>query len=163
MEKVKQGILIAIKKDSRYYYYLILSKPLFFGCRWAYAFHETSETLRTKSEVLESYGKGFHALIDFKSEIEEKDISIIANGIDTEPYQVKENSKVRIDQPGGGYMWYIFNPDLQILRKQNTLKSTQVSLPVASGITCGDANQLIDKKWNPEQIVKEEGQGQFPV
>ena len=163
MTEIELGKLIAIIKDSCYYHYLILSEPMFFGCRWAYAFHRTSHQLLTESEVLTSFGEGFHALIDFESEIDEEKISIIGKGIDTTPYQIKRNSKVRIDKPDGGHMWYIFDSSLQIIRKQNSLKSTQFDLPVANRITCGDALLLIDKKWKTEQVVKEEGQGQFPI
>lgn len=163
MANFKQGTLIGLKKDNIYYYYLILSEPRYFGCRWAYAFHKTSTNLKSKNEVLAKYGEGFHALIDFNREINQKIIHILGNGIDVSPYQVHKNSKVRIDKPGGGHEWYIFNSELRILRKQKKLKTAQIDFPVASGITCGDAIQLIDKKWKTEQVVEKEGQRQFPI
>lgn len=163
MKNCKQGTLIGSKKDNIYYYYLILSEPRYFGCRWAYAFHKTSKKLKSKNEVLAGYGEGFHALIDFNRNVDEKSIQILGSGIDISSYQVDKNSKVRIDKPGGGHEWYIFNPELRILKKQKILKTAQIDFPVASGITCGDAKQLIDKKWRTKQVVEEEGQGQFPI
>lgn len=163
MADFTKGTLIGIKKDDRCYYYLVLSKPMFFGCQWAYAFHQTSDILQPKNKILSGFGEGFHALIDFKAQLDVNDIYTISDDINIEPYRVEKNSKVRIDQPDGGHEWYIFNPNLKILKKQKTLKSGQINLPIASGITCGDAIQLIDKKWKTEQIVEEEGQGQFPI
>ncbi|WP_234572283.1 hypothetical protein [Rhodohalobacter sp. 614A] len=163
MADFKKGTLIGIKKNDKCYYYLVLSEPMFFGCQWAYAFHQTSIHLLSQSEILSGYGEGFHALIDFNLQLDEFDVYKIGEGINIEPYRMDMNSKVRIDQPGGGHEWYIFNQKLQILRKQKTLKSGQMNLPIASGMTCVDAKQLIDKKWRTEQIVEEEGQGQFPI
>lgn len=163
MADFKKGYLLGIKKDDMHYYYLVLSEPMFFGCQWAYAFHKTSKILESKRAILSWYGEGFHALIDFNLQLNEFKIYKISEDINIEPYRVEKNSKVRIDQPGGGHEWYIFNPELQILRKQKKLKSRQMNLPIASGITCRDANQLIDKKWKTGQIVEEEGQGQFPI
>lgn len=164
MANFKKGNLIGIKKENGFYYYLILSKPMFFGCQWTYAFHQKSEKLLSTGDVLSGYGEGFHALIDFKKEERsKKNIFKISGNIDTKPYQVKKNSKVRIDKPDGGHVWYIFNTNLQILREQKNLKDTQVTLPIASGITCGDAQLLIDKKWKTDQVVEEEGRGQFPI
>lgn len=163
MANFEKGTLIGLKKDNRYYNYLVLSEPVYFGCQWAYAFHQKSEKLLTANEILAGFGEGFHALIDFKNNVDEKNTRAISKGIDIEPYMVEENSKVRIDKPDGGHEWYIFNSKLQILRKQQTLKTPQIKFPVASGITCRDASQLIDKKWKTEQIVEEEGRGQFPI
>lgn len=163
MLQIKQGYIIAIRKEKRYYYYLILSAPVFFGCQWSYAFHRKSKQLLELPEILSGYGSGFHALIDFNKESDKKNISIISKKIDVESYQIKKNSKVRIDKPDGGYEWYIFNPEFQILRKQKSLNAAEINLPVASGITCNDAAKLINMGWKTDQIVEEEGQGQYPI
>ncbi len=155
MANFTNGTLIALKKDNIYYYYLILSDPKYFGCRWAYAFHNSSEKLKSKDEVLAGYGEGFHALIDFDKKIDKKNIHIVGNGIDISPYQVNKNLKVRIDKPDGGHEWYIFNQDFQILHKQKQLEKNQLKLPVVSGMTCKNAVKLIDKKWRIVQIVEE--------
>ena len=163
MTDFKNGDLLGIKEDSNYYYYLVLSEPMYFGCRWAYAFHKKSENLLKREEVLSGDVEGFQALVDFQTRIDTKNIHKIGEDIDIAPFQVYMNSKVRIDKPEGGHEWYIFNSKLEILRKQQTLKTPQIKFPVASGITCKDANQLIDLKWRTEQIVEEEGRGQFPI
>ena len=163
MEKFNAGTLIGIRQEGVHYYYLILSEPKYFGCQWAYAFHLTTKEILSKSEILSGYGKGFHALINFKKRENRNDIVLISERVDIQPYKVKGNSKVRVDKPEGGYEWYIFDADLHVLRKQDDLKSNQVNLPIASGITCGDASELIDKKWKTDQVIEEEGKGQFPV
>ncbi len=119
--------------------------------------------IKPKGDVLAGYGEGFHALIDFDKKVAKKNINILGEGIDVSLYQVDKNLKVRIDKPEGGHEWYIFNQDFQILYKQKKLKETQLKLPVVGGLTCNNATKLIDKKWKIEQIVEEEGQGQFPV
>lgn len=134
MNNCKPGTLIGLKKDNIYYYYLILSEPRYFGCRWAYAFHTTSKKLKPQNEVLAGYGEGFHALIDFNRNVDEKSIQILGNGVDISSYQVDKNLKVRIDKPGGGHEWYIFNPELQILRKQKNTKYR--------------SNRFSGSKWN---------------
>lgn len=136
---------------------------MYFGCQWTYAFHRVSEKLLAKNEILSGFGEGFRALVNYRSGIDEKNSYIICESIDVEPYNAEMNSKVRIDKPDGGHVWYIFNPDFKILREQKTLNNGQYELPIASGISCRDAILLIDKKWRPEQIVEEEGQGQFPI
>lgn len=163
MTTVTSGDLLGFKKYRDYYYYLVLSEPLYYGCRWAYAFHKKSDALLSKTELLCSSEEGFHALIDFKTKLNQKYIFKIGEGINIEPYKVTMNSKVRIDKPGGGHEWYIFNPQLQILKKQKKLNTAQIKFPIASGITCDDANLLIDKKWKTDQVVEEEGKGQFPI
>lgn len=162
MEYFKKGTLLGIRQKDVHYYYLILSEPKYFGCRWAYAFHLTSKKLKPKSQILSGFGEGFHALINFAKREKNNKIVVISENIDTEPFQVKGNSKVRIDKPGGGIKWYIY-PYLQILREQDSLKSSQVNLPVASGLSCGDASELIDKKWKTDQVIKVTGKGQFPI
>ena len=163
IEKFNAGELIAIREGSSYYYYLLLSEPVYFNCQWAYAFHKKSESLLSRKLILEAYGSGFDALIDFTKKVDIKSIHRINREVDIAPYQVRMNSKVRIDKPEGGHEWYIFNPKFQILKKQKKLKNTQIKFPVASGITCADARQLIDRKWETHQIVEEEGRGQFPI
>lgn len=163
MAKISPGDLLGFKKSNIYYYYLVLSEPLYYGCRWSYAFHRKSDSLLTKNELLDRNVEGFQALIDFKRKLNKNKIFKIGKGINIEPYQVKVNSKVRIDKPGGGYEWYIFNSKLQVLRKQKKLTTAETKFPIASGITCDEANLLIDKKWKTDQIVEEEGRGQFPI
>ena len=163
MTTITTGDLIGFKKDSDYYYYLVLSEPLYYGCRWSYAFHKKSDALLSRNELLNRKAEGFQALIDFKTKLNQKYFFKIGEGIDIEPFQVKVNSKVRIDKPGGGHEWYIFNPQLQILKKQQKLKTSQSNFPIASGITCDEANLLVDKKWRTGQVVEEEGRGQFPI
>lgn len=164
MTTITSGDLISVKKGSSHYYYLVLSEPLYYGCRWSYAFHTTSQSLLTQNELLlRNTTEGFQALIDFQTHRNQKHIFKIGEGVDIEPYRVKMNSKVRIDKLGGGHEWYIFNSQLQILKKQKKLKSSQAKFPIASGLTCDDAHLLIEKKWRTDQFVKEEGRGQFPI
>lgn len=136
---------------------------MYFGCQWTYAFHRKSEKLLTQNEILSGFGEGFRVLVNYQTGMDEKNTYKISLNVDINPYNVEMNSKVRIDKPDGGHVWYIFNPALKILREQKTLKNGQYKLPIASGISCKDVIQLINKQWRPEQIVEEEGQGQFPI
>ena len=163
MQFVKPGNLIAVKKDEKYYYYLILSEPAFFGCQWAYAFHKTSGEIEAETEILKKYDEGFHALIDFIEEGRKNGIVKINNKIDIKPYINKSDLKARIDEHGGGHLWFIYSPEFKILKKQKELKPEQYSFPVASGMKCAESMKLIDKNWIIEQVVMDEGKGQFPV
>lgn len=163
MQHVKQGSLIAINDGDVYCYFLILGGSAFFGCQWAYAFHITSGELLSESEVLESYGSGFPALIDFIEERRTNSIVKISTKIDTAKYEVTSNLKARIDQYGGGHLWYIYSSDFSIIGKQEHLTKEQCQLPIASGLKSKDSISLIHKKWVVSKVVMEEGSGQYPV
>ncbi|MCP3674181.1 MAG: hypothetical protein GY829_06880 [Gammaproteobacteria bacterium] len=163
MQYVKPGNFISVKIDNKYYYYLVLSNSAFFGCQWAYAFHKKSSELLTENEILVNYGKGFHALIDFIEERRANEIIKINTKIDIKAYLNESNLKARIDTYGGGHLWYIYSTDFNILKKQKKLKKYQYSFPIASGMKCIDSTKLINKEWNIDQVVKDEGCGQFPI
>ena len=163
MQHVKQGNLIAINDGEVFCYFLILSGSAFFGCQWAYAFHITSGELLSENEVLESHGHGFPALIDFIEERRTNSIVKINTKIDTTKYEVTSNLKARIDQYGGGHLWYIYTPDFSIIGKQEKLDKEQYQLPIASGLKAKDSISLIHKRWVVSNVVMEEGCGQYPV
>ena len=161
LQHLREGNLIGVRSENLYRYFLILSKPAFFGCQWAHAFYKTSSELLTQSEVLKER-EGFRALIDFIEERRTDSIVKIAKGIDVAPFFPESKLKARIDTFGGGHEWYIYSPNFEILKKQQRLMPWQKTYPIASGMKCRDSFKLIAKKWNVAQIVNEEGSGQFP-
>ena len=161
MQHVKEGNLISVSFKGTYYYFLILSKSAFFGCQWTYAFHKTSKKLLSKEEVLKSK-EGFRALIDFIEDRRTNSIIKIDKNINIEPFFVSSKLKARIDTFGGGHEWYIYSPEFKILKKQKLLMPWQKSFPIASGMGCNKAFGLIDEKWTISQVVRIEGEGQYP-
>ena len=161
MQHVKSGDLIGIEDNGKYYYYLVLSKSALFGCQWSYAFHITSDSLLTESEILSSKG-GFRALVDFIDQRRANKVIKISKQIDMLPYAKETKLKARIDTYGGGHQWFIYSPTFSILKKQKLLMPWQKSYPIASGMSCQDSYKLIDKKWVIFQVVSTEGKGQYP-
>ena len=162
MQHVREGDLISIKNNDKYYYFLILSKLSFFGCQWTYAFHKASKQLLSKEELLK-HKKGFQLLIDFIEYRRSNSIIKIDKNIDIKPFFIGNKLKARIDTPSGGHMWYIYSLEFKILKKQRFLMPWQKSYPITSGINCNDAFELINKKWTISQIVKTEGKCQYPL
>lgn|GEM_PF-1877353 len=161
MQHVREGNLIAIQSDEKYYYFLILSKSAFFGCQWAHAFHRTSAELLNEKEIL-GCTKGFRALIDFIEPRRADSIVKISKKVDIGPFFTPSKLKARIDTYGGGHQWFIYSSTFSILKKQRFLMPWQKSYPIASGMKCNDAHKLIDKEWVVSQIVSKEGAGQYP-
>ncbi len=161
MQHVKPGNLISIESNGNYYYFLVLSKSAFFGCQWTFAFHKTSNSLLSIGEILNSK-EGFRALIDFIEERRTDSVIKIGKQIDIAPFFKPSKLKARIDTYGGGHQWFIYSPTFSILKKQSRLLPRQKSYPIANGMKCQDSLKLIDKNWVVSQVVREEGQGQFP-
>jgi hypothetical protein len=161
LQHVKSGNLIGVEGNGKYYYFLVLSKSAFFGCQWAYAFHKTSSSLLSENEILNSK-EGYRALIDFIEERRENQVIKISKQIDISLFFKPSKLKARIDTYGGGHEWFIYSPTFSILKKQRRLMPWQKKFPIASGMKCKEAFTLTDKKWVISQVVRNEGEGQFP-
>ncbi len=161
MQHVKSGNLISIEENGKYYYYLVLSDSAFFGCQWVYAFHITSDKLLEENKILNSK-EGFRALVDFIEQRRLNKVEKISKQVDVYPYFKESKLKARIDTYGGGHQWFIYSTEFDILKKQKKLMPWQKSYPIASGMSCLDSYKLIDKKWIISQVVRSEGEGQYP-
>ena len=162
MQHVKEGNLIAIKEEGLFYYFLILSGSAFFGGQWAYAFHETSNDLLEENVILQTFGQGFHAIIDFIDERRENRIIKISKLKDCEQYKNKHNLKAKIKEPNGQYRWYIYSQDFSILDIQDELKDSQYEYPIGSGNRFKDAVRMIKFKWFVREVLLENKEGNFP-
>ncbi|MEH6462294.1 MAG: hypothetical protein V7771_00005 [Shewanella psychromarinicola] len=163
MQHVRQGNLIAIQHDGEYHYFLVLTESAFFGCQWSYCFYKTSNGLLAEDEILKTYGNGFPALVDFIIERRANEVVKISKKVDVSSFQITSNLKARIDQYGGGHKWYIYSPGFSKIAQQGRLKPEQECLPIASGLKAKDAIRLIKTKWKIENVVTEEGRGQYPL
>jgi hypothetical protein len=163
VQHVRPGNLIAIGEGNKFYYFLVLSGSAFFGCQWAYCFYESSIDLLDSTDNLKTYGDGFPALVDFIEQRRENEIVKVGSSLDVSSYKVTSNLKARIDQYGGGHLWYIYSPGFSIIDKQAHLAPEQHGFPIASGLKAIDAIRLIQRRWKINEVVTEEGCGQYPV
>ena len=162
MQHVKDGDLISIEEDGKFYYFLILSRSAFFGCQWCYAFHLTSEKLETEESILSTFGEGLHMLVDFIDERRENRVIKVSKKIDTSNYQNKQNLKAKIKEPNGTFRWYIYSQNFNILAIQDELFKDQYSFPIGSGNKFKDAKRIINLKWYLHQVLFRDDQGNFP-
>lgn len=80
MIQLRPGDLVAVRKDSAYFLFAILTKQILFGGHWSFAFHGSRPT--APSEANRSDGAGFNAAVDFIIPKREERIVRVSRGND---------------------------------------------------------------------------------
>jgi hypothetical protein len=164
MQHLKPGELVALHKDGSHYVFLILSRSAFFGCQWAFAFHESHPSLPSTSDIDLAQPQGFAALIDFIHPRRSNSVIRISKGIDPKPFLNFELAKALIRMPGQESLWYIYNRHSSaILRKTPALSEQEMGFPIWSGVRTDEAIHLIQTKWEPSVLVSPAISGQYPL
>ena len=100
----KPGEIVCAQTESGFFYYfLVLSKSVFFGCQWSYVFHLVSDVQKESKEVLDTFDRGFYALINFDQNQNRLLLTKIGYIDGYQTYDFDTPIKARIDEHGGGH------------------------------------------------------------
>ena len=164
MQHLKPGELVALRKDERYFVFLILSPSAFFGCQWTFAFHDHHQALPGAADIDLAHPRGFVALIDFIKPRRSDSVIRISKGIDPSPFLEFSLVKALIRMPGQPTLCYIYDRHSSaIVRQKPDLSAEEMDFPIWSGVHAYDAIHLIQTEWRPSILISRAASGQYPL
>jgi hypothetical protein len=150
MIRIYPGDLIAVEAEQKVFYALILDRILYIGGNWCYAFHRVTDGLLGPEEVLEGFGDGFHAFVDFIWAKRENRITRLAKKLDCQRYRGAGFLKSTLGKLSTCPRWYIYVMRNRELKSELRLTKEEKRYPVRETINDLLMIERVSAGWRPE-------------